>query len=318
MIIKKVIILASIAYITDQNMISFHRLNGNTDINFWRPSANKKINDFKKGDILFFLTKGTEKGRKKEKGIIGYGKLKQSKTLSLKGMWKHYKERNGYPTLALLTEAICKVSKDKQIPEKLNCLELGDVVFFQEPVYLSEFHINISNKIESFFYLDKEDSSITTKILQKADEFGIDMWTAMIQKDDQSDFRQDVVYSAVIGAYEVGKDNYYNSYENKRNAKYASKVMKQYSQAFFLPDSKSDFIIQTQKETILVIPVIVNSNTFKASIQYVIGHYQLYILYLDKVLDNHDDVHIMIFFNQEISFETKQLLNCLEINYQIM
>ena len=53
--------MGSIAYITDKNMMEYHRLHGNSVINFWKPSI-KSITDFKKGDMLFFLTKGTERG----------------------------------------------------------------------------------------------------------------------------------------------------------------------------------------------------------------------------------------------------------------
>ncbi|MXQ72632.1 hypothetical protein GSF08_01565 [Clostridiaceae bacterium DONG20-135] len=310
--------MASIAYITDQNMISYHRLNGNTEINFWRPSAGKKISDFKKGDMLFFLAKGTEKGRGREKGLIGYGKLKQTKTLSLKGMWNRYQERNGYPSFNQLSEAICKVSKDKKIPARLNCMELESVVFFQEPIYLSEFGIVISNKIESFFYLDREDPMITSKILQKADEFGVDMWTAMLQDDPAADFRNDAVFSAVVNAYEMIKENYYTVYENKRNAKYAISLMQHYPHSQFLPDSRSDFIIRSANELIVAIPLIVNSNAFQASFQYAIGHYLIYRSYLKSALETYEDVHLMMFFNQEISIDVKHILNDLHIQYQIM
>ena len=299
-------------------MIAFHRLNGNNEINFWRPSANKKITDFKNGDMLFFLAKGTEKGRRREKGLIGYGKLKQSKTLSLKGMWHKYHERNGYQTLDQLTEAICKVAKDKKVPDRLNCMELESVVFFQAPVYLSEFGITISNKIESFFYLDKDDSMITSKILQKAGEYGIDMWTAMLQDDQEVDFRSDAVYSAIANAYELIKANGYSVYENKRNAKYASSVMKHYPGAIFLSDSRSDFVVRTDENSMVVIPVIVNSNTFQSDIQYLIGHYLIYRSYLRSALAVHDDLHIMMFLNQEPPMYVIHILNDLNIHYQIV
>ena len=58
--------MASIAYITDKKMIEYHRLNGNHSINFWKPSNTKKISDFHNGDLLFFLAKGTDKGKNKE------------------------------------------------------------------------------------------------------------------------------------------------------------------------------------------------------------------------------------------------------------
>ena len=49
--------MASIVYVTDKNMIEFHRLNGNQSLNFWRPMSQKKIRNFHPGDMIFFLTK---------------------------------------------------------------------------------------------------------------------------------------------------------------------------------------------------------------------------------------------------------------------
>lgn len=89
--------MASIAYITDKKMIEYHRLNGNHSINFWKPSNTKKISDFHNGDLLFFLAKGTEKGKNKEKGLIGYGRLQKSYTLTFSQMWNRYDTKNGYP-----------------------------------------------------------------------------------------------------------------------------------------------------------------------------------------------------------------------------
>ena len=90
--------MSSIAYITDHQMIEYHRLNGNRMINFWKPSAIKKISNFKKGDYLFFLAKGTEKGEKKEKGIVGYGKLEKMYTMTFSQMWDKFETKNGYPS----------------------------------------------------------------------------------------------------------------------------------------------------------------------------------------------------------------------------
>lgn len=122
--------MASIAYVTDQQMIEFHRLNGNSEINFWRPSSStKKFADFHEGDFLFFLAKGTERGRKREKGIVGYGIYHKSTQMKFEQMWRKYKTLNGYPSKKTLYEAIVKVSKTKKMPEILNCLELKQVVF---------------------------------------------------------------------------------------------------------------------------------------------------------------------------------------------
>ena len=98
--------MASIAYITDRNMIEFHRLNGNRTMNFWRPSNSKKFTDFKPGDLLFFLAKGSERGRHREKGIVGYGRFQKAHTLSFRQMWNVYGTENGYASEDELYDAI--------------------------------------------------------------------------------------------------------------------------------------------------------------------------------------------------------------------
>ena len=148
--------MSSIAYITDRNMIEFHRLNGNSTISFWRPSAGKRFTDFNHGDLLFFLAKGTELKHTGEKGIIGYGRFQHSVQYSFRQMWNHYERLNGYDTPEDFKEAILRVSKSKTLPSSLSSLILNDIVFFQAPVYLSEFGMKISNNLESFIYLDKD------------------------------------------------------------------------------------------------------------------------------------------------------------------
>ena len=174
--------MASIAYITDRNMIEFHRLNGNRTMNFWRPSNSKKFTDFKPGDLLFFLAKGSERGRHREKGIAGYGRFQKAHTLSFRQMWNVYGTENGYASEEELYDAIVKVSKNKKMPKLMNCLYLTDVVFFQAPIYLSEIGVEISNKVESYIYLDKEDPQATSKVLNKAKETGVDMWMAAMSE----------------------------------------------------------------------------------------------------------------------------------------
>ena len=48
--------MGSIAYVTDENMLAYHRLCRNQSILFWRLS-NKKFTDFHKGDLLFFFAR---------------------------------------------------------------------------------------------------------------------------------------------------------------------------------------------------------------------------------------------------------------------
>ncbi len=186
--------MASIAYITDQKMIDFHRVNGNQTMNFWRPSSVKRFSHFDVGDYLFFLAKGTEHRRTKEKGIIGYGKFSFAKPLSLRQMWTQYGTLNGYSSKKELTEAILKVSKNKSIPKTMHCLYLTDIIFFQAPVYLSEVGVTVSSSLESYIYLDRVGVEATVKILKKAQEVGVDVWQAAMDQTINKDvFKEDVV-----------------------------------------------------------------------------------------------------------------------------
>lgn len=216
--------MSSIAYITDHRMIEFHRLNGNDGINFWRPSAGKRFSDFNSGDLLFFLAKGTERLKSREKGIIGYGRYVNSDALSCKQMWTRYETLNGYSSEAELKEGILKVSKTNTLPSKISCLHLRDVVFFQSPVYLSDLGMTISNNVESFIYLDKDDPEMTTKLLLKANEVGIDFWTSAVSKSNPSYtvFDDDLVWH-LLKSHESKLPNSFTAYELTKNTKFLKK-----------------------------------------------------------------------------------------------
>lgn len=185
--------MASIAYVTDKNMIEFHRLNGNHTMNFWRLSSQRKFTHFAKGDYLFFLAKGSEHRITREKGIIGYGKLAFTKTMTFNQMWNEYGSLNGFSSREEFRETVLKVSKSKTIPKSMHSLYLEDIIFFKYPLYLSEININISANLESFFYLDRKGVSATTKILKKAQEIGIDAWQfALDDQINQQIFEKDL------------------------------------------------------------------------------------------------------------------------------
>ena len=152
--------MGSIAYVTDENMLAYHRLCRNQSILFWRLS-NKKFTDFHKGDLLFFFARPNH-GRKK--ALIGYAHYDSEINLSLKQMWNRYGDSTGYDTQDGLYAAIEKASRGN-IPPQMNCLYLTNVVFFLSPVYPEDVGISIQNNLESYCYLDKDSPKITAKIL---------------------------------------------------------------------------------------------------------------------------------------------------------
>lgn len=309
--------MASIAYITDQNMIEYHRLNGNTVLNFWRPgTSSKKFADFHQGDFLFFLVKGTERGSKKEKGIVGYGKLEKIYSLNFNQMWRKYGTLNGYPTKKSLYEAMMKISKDKELPKSLSCLELSEVVFFQAPIYLSELGIHISNHIESYVYLDKEDQLISTEILKKAQEVGIDSWSAMMNGTEIKVLKNDAVLNNISNIYQKITYTLYSKYELQKLQKLSSSYMETHEQCEWLRGSKNDFVSWDEKHITIHIPMIINIQDFENKLQLIIGHIQMYQFYLKQDTLN-TNIEIKLLCNIEPNEETIELLQYIKISYEI-
>lgn len=190
--------MSSIAYVADEQMIAYHRLYGNRDINFWRLSTHTDFTDFQRGDLLFFYCRPRHARRK---GIVGYAHFAASGTMSLNAMWKKYGKRNGYESLEQMRAAIQRADRHHRIPRKLGCLELTDAVFFRGPVAPKEVGITIPSQLESFIYLDQQDANTTVRLLRKAAEIGIDDWSAAQTRESEEIFRRDELYYqlALIG-----------------------------------------------------------------------------------------------------------------------
>ncbi|MDD6468236.1 MAG: hypothetical protein PUF50_08665 [Erysipelotrichaceae bacterium] len=218
--------MASIVYVTDKNMIEFHRLNGNQTLNFWRPMSQKKIRDFHPGDIIFFLTKTVNGYKGNEKGIVGYGRYVQSHYLCFDQMWRQFQQENGFATRNELYQAIASISNNK-MPEQFHCLYIKDVLFFNHPIYLSEFGIQLPINMESYMYLnDHLKENITFQILEKAKEVGIDTWSAAMNNKivDVLKFEEDLALQKISTIHQEIKDYPYTESEARRN----KSVMKKY------------------------------------------------------------------------------------------
>lgn len=309
--------MAAIAYITDKNMIDFHRLNGNHTINFWKPSTSKKISNLKQGDLLFFLAKGTERGKQKEKGLMGYGKFQKSYTMNFQAMWSKYEIQNGYATRDGLEEAICKVTKNHRLPNMLNCLQLEEVVFFQYPIYLSEIGMQVSNKLESYLYIDKENLYNTDKILKIANQFGVDVWSKVFEQEHTHNFKKDAQIQIIHNIYEVIKSNYYSTYEEARLAHFIQDYQKHHTNTQAIRNSKTEFIEIREDRLWICLPCLINTSEIQKKLQYIIGHYMLYSSYI-KNSGYEKEIQPFIIFDKEIDEELKRHLHNLQINYQVI
>ena len=191
--------MTAIAYVSDENMLEYHRLNGSQEIVFWRTST-KKFSSFQVGDLLFFLTKTS--GRRKEKGVVGYGCFTGEKQMSLDALWKKYNDKTGYRSKAELKQAI--ETKTEKVPEKISCLFLNNVIFFMGPIYLSELGINLPSNLESFTYLDTHEGHVTLELLQKVKEIGLDYWSASLnhRETDEERFNNEIMHYQIATIYE--------------------------------------------------------------------------------------------------------------------
>jgi len=196
--------MSSIAYITDSKMLELHRLNNHKTMNFWRLSNNNNFSDFTVDDLVFFLSKDKEHMNQKEKGIVGFGRVKQIHLCSVKQMWETYEDLNGYKTLEEFKDAILAVSKDKKLPKKISSFYLEDVVFFQ-PVYLSECGLNISRNVESYIYIKPEE--VVFRLLDIAKN-SKDLWSTFEDEDIEKEYRLYALFLAhkKIGNYDLDKN----------------------------------------------------------------------------------------------------------------
>lgn len=191
--------MTAIAYITDPNLLEFNRIDRNRQINFWRLSSTNNFSDFGVGDLLFFLSKGKDHYRNKEKGIVGYGIAKGFESCSINTMWKKYTTLNGYETKKEFKEAILKVTKDHKLPSKISSIHLEEVTFFGSPVYLSDCGLKISNRMESYTYLDPK-GKIAFKVLDEAKDY-VDIWSDYEGGEDM--IERAMIRNALYSAYDM-------------------------------------------------------------------------------------------------------------------
>lgn len=306
--------MASIAYITDRNMIEFHRLNGNRTMNFWRPSNSKKFTDFMPGDLLFFLAKGSERGHHREKGIVGYGRFQKAHTLTFRQMWKVYGCENGYSTEDELYDAIVKVSKSKKMPKQMNCLYLIDVVFFQAPIYLSEIGVELSNKVESYIYLDKEDPQATSKVLNRGKETGMDMWMAAMSntENQHQTMEEEEIKHQLSLSIQKTESSFYSEGEKKRlrrlSKQFRESKMEEKKILELIKGSKTDLYYYGGERIEVYLPFVSSIKDFHRNLQYCIGHCYMIQQDFKKYSNYHVPIHFEVITEEEQPEELQELI----------
>ncbi len=304
--------MSSIAYITDREMIEYHRLHGNSEIAFWRFANQKKFQNFHHGDYLFFLTKGTEKGKKREKGIVGYGRYVKDDHGSVKHIWKKYQTKCGYGSEEQLIHALSKVNKARTLPKQIHCLLLEHVIFFQAPIYLSELAKIISKQVESYIYLDQEDSETAWKILKKGEEIGIDVWSTFVEQKDVV-IQNDADIIAVSQKHEQLSDDYYTSYEKKKTASFVNAILAN-KQGAFLAGSQDDFWVEDNGQICFCIPCLLSLKAWKRHLLLALAKASIYQNTLKHMQSNSK----VVIVTDEAQKEAQQLCDCCGIAYRMI
>ncbi len=289
--------MSSIAYVTDEKMLEYHRLCRNKDILFWRLSSRKKFTDFRKGDLLFFFARPAHTRRK---GLIGYAHFDSVRRLSLRQMWNQYGTATGYDSQLLLSEAISKAAKGK-IPPQMSCLILTDVVFFVSPIYPEEAGIEIPKNLESYCYLDRNNPRITVDILNIAEQRGIDLWSAAENAEPEAIFARDEIrHKFAVMHKEIGKCS---SSEKERNT--SSRLARQKIEENgweMIRGSRTDCLKVDEESVKIALPYAVQANDRDLRIRELFGRMTMYRLLAEtyqvgrkvqfELLGDHIPVHI--------------------------
>lgn len=286
--------MSSIAYVADNKILEFHRINGNSSINFWRYST-KGFTDFKQGDLLFFLTRGRSK--QKEKAIVGYGRCKEINKLPVKQVWQRYEKKNGFSNYEEFNEYVIKNSEGKI--KHLSNIYLEEVVFFQNEILLSDFNFELSNHLVSYTYLDKN-QDITSKILENGI---IDIWSIAANKTEEDIIEN----SKIIHELNLIVDKF-NTLK-KVNIKKAHSLLSRLENFSLLKENRIEYYNIKDKVLTIALPFICNSKNYDEKFKMLIGHIIIlkYYLNLSNIV-----VKFKIVSDIDIKFESEKILR--EIN----
>lgn len=299
--------MAAIAYVTDEKMIDYHRVNGSNSIVFWRLST-KNFSDFNIGDLLFFLSRDNTTKTRKEKGLVGYGRFRSSSSMSISTMWRKHKTKTGYISKKDLYEAIDKSKKTKEMPEKINCLVLDRVVFFRSPIYLSDLGYKIPMNLESFTYLDKHEGQQTLRILEEAQKVGLDLWSSIQSEADENSFNQQLMQYKIATIVES------LGIEDEITRKYYKKIEKKYSIDNHLwINNKHIGFINFGKPNILFYLFQTNIRDSIVNYYKMIGQLVCLLLNIEQTIK--EKIKIVVVSNRKFSDSQKEMLNKIGISF---
>ena len=117
---------------------------------FWRKKAVFKA--LQKGEYFFFLNRKAIDGKRY---VVGRGKYDEWNILSARDAWDIYGGALGYKEEHEFLESIKSIYKTDEV--ELGCIVLKEMVYFEEPVCLSDCSIDFSPYIVSGKTIDEEE-----------------------------------------------------------------------------------------------------------------------------------------------------------------
>lgn len=218
--------------------------------------------------------------------------------------WKRYQCMNGYNTKDEFFDAIRKITKSEEVPDNISCLHLDEVVFFQSPIYLSEVGVKISNQLESYTYIDKDDDTATLQILEKAKEVGIDLWSLSFD-NPHNDFifeytkRNEIVRKICAFLEDDSMEEKERRVLHKLAYDYL--ITMDTEKMDFINGSDTDLCEMSEELTRIFVPLVRNNRTKEQDIQKLIGKLHSYksLIMLDPNNDSEVELHAIVESNLE-------------------
>lgn len=269
--------MSSIAYVSDESMLEYHRLRGSTSMNFWRLSSRNQFTRFYPGELLFFFVKIP--GRT-HKGFIGYGHFEESVTMSFDKTWSTFKEKNGFDSKEEFKQAIYKLSRNHELPKKMNSLVLRDPVFFNSVIFPEDVNIKISDNLESYTYLDdEEDPFVSLRLLEFVDRVGLDPWSELNKTRSEDVLFMDRLNITLSHIARTQFSDHLDRNEENRCRRLKNRQIKKGNKEILFTNDTYSY---TDRTLLITIPFAPTEKNYSVRYRMLIGRMMIYAMYLQE------------------------------------
>ena len=194
------------------------------------------------------------------------------------------------------------------MPSKINSLYLTDVVFFQAPVYLSEIGIHISNRLESYLYLDKEDPQVVSRLLSKAAENGMDAWSLAVNNEtEREDFFEEEEIRHMIAVIRKRIPLTLTDWEKRKARKWLREERQRHPEVEPIKGTHLEGYSYEKGVCTFVLP-FVSGNTLDMKTQSLIGHAFLLKQMLQQECQYQIKIRFRLLSDEDVS-ELEERLN---------